>query len=111
MTDKPKHPNRLREVRLDRELTLDDVAERANTSATQISRLERGIRRMTFDWARRLAPILECHPQELIGPPPELPPDEAEVIEGYRGLSDRDQEAVRGLVRSLRSSKTDEAAS
>ena len=59
-------PNRIRELRLARGLTLEELADAAGTSVQQISRLELGYRRLTDDWMRRLAPVLSCRPAELM---------------------------------------------
>jgi transcriptional regulator with XRE-family HTH domain len=70
-----KEPSPLHRIRKRRGLTLQDVAERAGTTATQIGRLEKGERRMTWDWATRLADALDCDPTELMfgGEPPKVP--------------------------------------
>ena len=64
LDDEP--PNRLRELREARELTLEEVAERADTSFQQIHRLETRERRMTLHWMHRLAAALDCEPTELM---------------------------------------------
>jgi len=46
---------------------LQNLAERADTTNQQISRLERGERRLTTDWMERLAGALGCNPAALIG--------------------------------------------
>jgi phage repressor protein C with HTH and peptisase S24 domain len=59
--------NRIKELRRARGLTLQSLAERADTTNQQISRLERGERRLTTDWMERLAGALGCNPAALIG--------------------------------------------
>jgi phage repressor protein C with HTH and peptisase S24 domain len=59
--------SRLKEFRLKRDLSLAKLAALAGTSAPQIDKLEKGIRRMTFDWARRLAVPLGIEPEDLMG--------------------------------------------
>ncbi len=49
---------RLRQIRQDKGLSLDEVAEAAGTTPTQISRLERGERRLSTYWLDRILPIL-----------------------------------------------------
>lgn len=58
--------NRMREIRKRRGLTLMELAERTHSSHQHLSRLEKGERRMTFDWARRIAPALQVEPEELL---------------------------------------------
>lgn len=59
-------PNRLREIRLERKLTLDQVAKAAGTTNQQVGMLERGERRLTVEWMERLAPVLRVQPAELL---------------------------------------------
>ena len=59
--------SRLKEFRQKREWSLAKLAAMVGTSAPQIDKLEKGVRRMTFDWARRLAVPLEIEPEDLMG--------------------------------------------
>ncbi|MCG8695460.1 MAG: helix-turn-helix domain-containing protein [Minwuiales bacterium] len=59
--------NQLRIARKARRLTQHQLAERADTTVQQISRLERGERRMTLDWVRRLARAMGCTEAEVLG--------------------------------------------
>lgn len=58
-------PNRIREIRELRGLTQKDLAEETGLSANQIGHLERGERRLTFDYAVILAVGLDCAPPDL----------------------------------------------
>jgi len=58
--------NRIRELREAANLTLETVAERAGTSPQQISRLEKGERKLSPDWMRRVAKALAVRPSELL---------------------------------------------
>ncbi|MBW4089925.1 MAG: helix-turn-helix transcriptional regulator [Proteobacteria bacterium] len=58
--------NRIRELRLARGLTLEQVGAKAETSPQQIQRLEKGERRLTDDWMRRVAPALGVAPATLL---------------------------------------------
>ncbi|KJV08351.1 hypothetical protein VZ95_18330 [Elstera litoralis] len=58
--------NRLRYWRTHRGLTLEQLAEAAETSHQQIMRLERGERRLTLDWMIRLAAPLGVEPRDLL---------------------------------------------
>ncbi|MBI4185316.1 MAG: helix-turn-helix transcriptional regulator [Proteobacteria bacterium] len=65
--------NRLRELRETRGLSLDRLAKMVGTTHQQISRLERGERRLTEGWMRRIATALGCRPSELIEAPGTVP--------------------------------------
>jgi len=45
---------------------MEALARLVDTSASQINKLEKGQRRLTDDWLRRLALALQCDPGELI---------------------------------------------
>lgn len=67
---------RLRKLRKAKGLTGEELAERAHTTATQISRLEQGKRSMSLKWIRVLARALEVPEEELspIGTPARVVP-------------------------------------
>lgn len=59
--------NRLREWRIERRLTLEQLATRVGgTSAQQINRLERGERQLTDRWMARLSAALGISKAELL---------------------------------------------
>ena len=59
-------PNRIKELRTLKKLSLEQVAAGSGTSAQQIQRLEQGQRRLTDDWMRRIAPVLGVAPAALL---------------------------------------------
>jgi transcriptional regulator with XRE-family HTH domain len=59
-------PNRIRELREGRGLTLAELADRVGTTNQQISHLELGKRQLTVDWLRRLGGVLGCHPWAIV---------------------------------------------
>lgn len=59
-----RHP--LRELRLQRGYTLEELAELTKLSPSYLSRLESGTRRLNADILQRLAHILSCHPGDLL---------------------------------------------
>lgn len=89
--------NRIKELREARGLTLQEVADVAGTSLQQIQRLENGVRRLTDEWMRRIAPILRVHPAELLldlSPRKydiTQPVDEVFITEWWRTLSLEEQ--------------------
>jgi len=80
--------NRIRELRLAAGLTLDEVARRANTSVQQLSRIERGHRRLTDDWMRRIASALGVLPAALL-------PDSGPDINQFVKLTKRERAVLR----------------
>lgn len=94
--------NRIAEIRKARGLTLQEVATRASTTNQQISHLERGRRKLSYEWMERLASALSCHPLDLVHHPPEaasgcepvLTPREQELLKLFRSLTDKEQEAL-----------------
>ncbi|MFN7710676.1 MAG: helix-turn-helix domain-containing protein [Holosporales bacterium] len=61
---KSRHP--LRELRLQRGFTLEELASMTELSPSYLSRLESGTRRLNADILQRLADILACHPGDLL---------------------------------------------
>ncbi len=61
---KSRHP--LRELRLQRGFTLEELAGLTELSPSYLSRLESGTRRLNADILQRLADILACHPGDLL---------------------------------------------
>ncbi len=59
---------RIREYRLKRGLTQEELADRASTRQATISDLETGrTQRVELDLLQRLADALRCKPKDLIG--------------------------------------------
>jgi len=75
----------LRTLRQRRKLSLAAVAEKAGTSPQQVARLESGERKMTREWAERLAPALGVSPVELLFPELASPVAAEVPIFGYAG--------------------------
>ena len=60
---------RLRELRMQRGLTLEDVASRSSIDVSTLSRLESGKRRLALDHLPRLATALSVSTDELLRAP------------------------------------------
>ena len=58
--------NRVRELRERAGLTQQELADLADTTPQQISRLERGQRKLPPEWMERLAKPLRCRPAALM---------------------------------------------
>lgn len=46
-------------------MTLRDLGDKIGASFSQVQKLEKGDRRLSFEWKNKLAIALECHPDEL----------------------------------------------
>ena len=58
--------NRIKELREERNLSQYDLAERAETTAQQIGRLEKGTRKLTVEWLTRLSKALVVDPEDIL---------------------------------------------
>ena len=88
-------PNRIEQLRLDRGWSMEELAQRCvpATTAATINKLEKGQVKLTFEWAHKLSRALEVHPYDLRDDPA-LSPREQAMLRIFRGLEDRDQDAV-----------------
>lgn len=68
MQDKKPPTNFIRRVREQKRMTREWLASRVGTSASQITKLERGERKLTQEWIERLAVALDTPPISLIAP-------------------------------------------
>lgn len=58
--------NRIKELRLRKSLSQEELANLVGTSNQQIGRLEKSARELTLTWMKRLAPALGVAPQDLL---------------------------------------------
>jgi len=63
--------SRIREIRKRKGLTLQELAERAGTTAQTIGRLETGMRTLSIRWVERIAKALGTEAAELLSLPEE----------------------------------------
>ena len=65
---KPQEPNRIREIRLSKGMTLQEVADKTGitTDPAQIQKLERGLRSLTPKWMRVISKALDVNAYELL---------------------------------------------
>jgi transcriptional regulator with XRE-family HTH domain len=78
---------RLRELRTERGLTLQQVAERASIDLSTLSRLEAGKRRLALDHLPALAAALGVSADELLGSSPQQDPRVRERPRTHDGLT------------------------
>jgi transcriptional regulator with XRE-family HTH domain len=97
--------NRIRELRIARNLTLEEVALNVGTSVQQLSRLERGARRLTDDWMRRIARALYVRPADLLSDGGEdnreliERPEEVRLLRFWRLLSLDEKRMIAAVAR------------
>jgi transcriptional regulator with XRE-family HTH domain len=103
---------RLRELRLERGLTLEGVASRAAIDVSTLSRLESGKRRLALDHLPALAAALGVTADELISPPQRPDPRVRRPAQRFDGLTmwpltrhgaSGEQSAVKLLIDAARS--------
>lgn len=99
VTDPPD--TALRRLRVARELTQAQLADRVHSSQPQIDRLEKGQRKMTKAWAMRLAAALGCQWLELFDETAALTGDEIALVDLYRGLQEPQRRALLGMVEAM----------
>lgn len=63
-----KFPNHLREFRIAAGLSQPDLAKAADTNVQNVSRIERGERKLTQEWADMFAPHLRTTAQQMLFP-------------------------------------------
>ena len=84
--------NYIKELRTQKKLSQDQLAEMAGTTHQQIHYLESGKRKLTQEWVVRLANALEVHPLEITDGPASTAAakdaQERELLEAFRGLDD-----------------------
>jgi transcriptional regulator with XRE-family HTH domain len=98
-------PNRIRELRLARDMSQDELAALVGCSKMQISGLERGKPRLDIVWMQRLAPWLGCNPGDLLNPGdnPGAPQDAAErrLLDLYRNADPEEQKRILAVGEAL----------
>ncbi|MGV0160220.1 helix-turn-helix domain-containing protein [Mycobacterium colombiense] len=78
---------RLRELRVQRGLTLQEVGERAGIDVSTLSRLESGKRRLALDHLPRLARALSVRTDELLQAPPTPDPRVRGTARTHHGVT------------------------
>jgi transcriptional regulator with XRE-family HTH domain len=85
---------RLKELRLARQLTQEQLAERAGVSHKFLGEIERGAGNPTIEWLEDVAAALDTHVHDLVS-------DEGPREAVYRPLSASDYSVVREARNSL----------
>ena len=108
------YPNRLAEVMRARGLTDPELARELGISKQQIFNLRRGHRKLTVEWAKRLAPPLGMSWQELITGAPSASFDQAraDLLAAYDAMDDEQRRALLAMAQIVvRPQPTEEATS
>lgn len=82
-----KFPNHLREFRIAAGLSQPDLAKAADTNVQNVSRIERGERKLTQEWADIFAPHLKTTARQMLFP-------DAGSMAGSKGAAPRELERV-----------------
>jgi len=100
MTDGP-YPNQLSSFMRARGLTDPALAGALGISKQQIFNLRRGHRKLTVEWAKRLAPHLGISWEELITGSPSISsdPSRAELLAAYDAMTDEQRRALLTMVK------------
>lgn len=100
MEQPPKLENRIREVRVAKGMTQEQLAVACGADKTQISRLENSANQLTQPWMHRLAKALACAPAELL-PLSDFPASEAELLSQFRRMTKAEQDQLNRLAVAL----------
>jgi transcriptional regulator with XRE-family HTH domain len=108
---KSKYPkNYIKELRLERGLTLDALAKRVGVTNPYISMMETGKRGLSWVMLRRLAAGLECHPMDItegvgrVANASDITPrseSEKTLLKTFRGLADGERRLFQHMLESF----------
>jgi transcriptional regulator with XRE-family HTH domain len=97
-------PNRLRELRAERGMTLEQVALEADCSIATVNAIEMGKRTLSLDWMNRFARVFGVTPAEIMtreGNPDALDAGEKALIEALRNAPKANRDALLGAAEHL----------
>lgn len=112
MTKKTSEKNQIFFLRQKKGLTQRQIAEAIGTTATQVSKLENGERKLAPEWLERLSVALSCTKAELLGeePPEQLSEREKAFLGMFRNLSEREQDGIMAAFNVLAKPAPDKKA-
>lgn len=94
-TEKPNPPNRVKELRLAKDLTQEGLADLISENYQNIQRIENQKMPLTHWWMEQIAKALKCQPWELIADPEKVyPPSDKRIVHAYRKLKGAKKLAV-----------------
>jgi transcriptional regulator with XRE-family HTH domain len=103
--DKNAGPNHLKAWREFREMSQEELAEKVDTTASQISMLESGERGLSAKWLRKLAPALKTTPGHLLDHDPTT--IDNDVFDIWMAIDRRDRETALRVLRSFKTGTRD----
>lgn len=99
----PRARHYIREWRLHRALTQEQLAGRLDTSKTTISRIEAGKQPYTQDVLEALAEALGCGPADLLMRDPTRPSAPWDLADTVRQMTPEDQQRAAAVIMALHS--------
>jgi len=96
--------NRIRELRTDRSMSLQTLADICNTTVSTVQKLETGEQRLNVEWMRKIARAFNCAPSDLLldeDKRPYLTEHERRVLEAYRTAPSENRPVIIHLVECL----------
>lgn len=96
-----RYPNRLKELREERGLTQERVADAAQMAKQTYSKLERWHTKLHSEHTRHVAVALGVHPMELFDGAPNLTPEQRAVLDLMTAMSRDEQRRVETMVRAF----------
>ena len=106
---------RLKELREERNLTQNELAQKIKTSQTNIGRWEKDLNEPTANFIIRLADFFQCSTDYLLGreddfgnitirnenPKPQISAEETQLLENFRALPDDLKHRAKSYLQSL----------
>lgn len=99
-----KRKNFIKEIREERGISGPALADMCNMTQSNLSHIENGRNKLTWDHMQTIARALECHPMDLVeGLPQPRGDDEKRLLNTYRGLAEGQKEMFSHMLKSLAS--------
>lgn len=102
--------NRIKDLRLKRGLTQDELGSLLSCSGVTVGRYELGTRGLDVETILRLCDIFGCTADYLLGrstrPDPELSPEEEQLLAAYANASDEIRENIDHMLERYKKDDT-----
>ena len=101
---------RLNKLRIEKRLSLQEVADKVGISKAHVWNLEKGqADNPSMELVMKLADLFRVRVADLVGENPDDPDEDAEMIAMFRdlkGLGEDDREIIKGLMQQLKSRRS-----